>query len=199
MKIDLPADVPGFSSTNIPESELELNYFPTDTSYTRRLYQASGASPVAATIIMMGADRTSIHKPDYCLPGQGWKILEKTTANITITITNGSYDLPVAKWTISNSFVGKDGVRQTIHGVYVFWFVADHEQTPDFYQRLWWLTRDMVSHGVLQRWAYVSYFSPCEPGKEAATYENMKTLIAASVPGFQVSPPMSPVATIAPR
>jgi hypothetical protein len=184
MKIELPENVPGFISTNIPESDVELGYFPKDTSYTRRAYQMGNTPPIYATIVMMGADRTSIHKPDYCLPGQGWTITEKSVVNVSLAGVN--YNLPVAKWLISNSFQSPDGARQTIHGIYVFWFVADNEQTPNFYQRLWWLTRDLVSTGVLQRWAYVSYFVPCEPGQEDATFERVKKLISESTPQFQL-------------
>ena len=57
MKIDLPERVPDFTSTNVPESEVELGYFPKDTSYARRLYQAPDGFGVSATIILMGADR----------------------------------------------------------------------------------------------------------------------------------------------
>ena len=32
----------------------------------------------------MGADRTSIHKPDYCLPGQGWTIKDKSVVKMCI-------------------------------------------------------------------------------------------------------------------
>jgi hypothetical protein len=40
----------------------------------------------------------------------------------------------------------------------------------------------------LQRWAYISYFSPCLPGQEGPTFERVKKLIAASVPEFQLTP-----------
>ena len=30
----------------------------------------------------MGMDRTSIHKPEFCLPGQGWRIDQKTTVDL---------------------------------------------------------------------------------------------------------------------
>jgi hypothetical protein len=40
----------------------------------------------------------------------------------------------------------------------------------------------------LQRWAYVSYFSICEPGQEDAVFARMEKLIAASVPEFQPPP-----------
>lgn len=196
MKIELPENVSGFSSTNIPESDLELDYFPKDTSYARRSYQMGDTPPIFATIVMMGADRTSIHKPDYCLPGQGWTITEKSVVNVPLAGVN--YDLPVSKWQVSNVYQTPDGQRQIIHGIYVFWFVAYREQTPNFYQRLWWLTRDLLSTGVLQRWAYVSYFAPCNPGQEAATFERVKKLISQSVPQFQLLPDAGAVA-IAPH
>ena len=189
MKIDLPERVLDFTSTNVPESELELGYFPKDTSYVRRHYQAADGFNVNAIIILMGADRTSIHRPDYCLPGQGWSIGSKTAVNIPIS-GGQPYELPVMKWTIHNSFQGPDGQKQEVNGIYVFWFVADHEQTVDNTQRMWWLARDLLRTGVLQRWAYVSYFSICAPGQEDATFERMKKLIAASVPEYQW-PPMN--------
>jgi hypothetical protein len=42
--------------------------------------------------------------------------------------------------------------------------------------------------GILQRWAYISYFAPCLPGQEEATFDRMKKLIAASVPEYQLPP-----------
>jgi len=188
MEIALPETAGDFTSTNVPESDLELNYFPKDTSYARRCYfSATSDWPIYATIVMMGADRTSIHKPDYCLPGQGWQITEKSVVNIPVAGAN--HNLPVAKWLISNSFPQPDGSRQIIHGIYMFWFVADGVETPDHYQRLWLLTRHLLSTGVLQRWAYVSYFAVCEPGQEEATFERMKKLISNSVAQFQLPLP----------
>jgi hypothetical protein len=187
MKIDLPENVPGFVSTNMPESEVELAYFPKDTSYARRLYQAPDGFMATATIVLMGADRTSIHKPDYCLPGQGWRIASKETVNVPVAEAK-PYDLPVSKWVVSNSFPTPDGQRRDVSGIYVFWFVADGEQTPSHYQFMRWLARDLLRKAVWQRWAYVSYFAACAPGQEEATFEKVKTLIAGSVPEFQFPP-----------
>ena len=187
MKISLPENVLDFTSTNVPESEVELGYFPKDTSYVRRFYQAPDGFGVSAIIILMGADRTSIHKPDYCLPGQGWSIDSKKGVNISIR-GDHPYELPVMKWTIHNTIQMLNGQKQTVSGVFVFWFVADQEQTTDNYQRMWWLARDLIRTGVLQRWAYISYLSICAPGQEDATFERMEKLIAASVPEYQLPP-----------
>jgi len=53
---------------------------------------------------------------------------------------------------------------------------------------MWWMARDVIRTGVLQRWAYVSYFAVCPPGAEEATFQRMKKLIVASVPEFQLTP-----------
>lgn len=187
MKIELPERVLDFTSTNMPEPEVVVGYLPKDTSYAGRLYTAPDGLQINSTIILMGADRTSIHKPDYCLPGQGWSINEKTVVNIPVAGPQ-NYQLPVAKWIIGNVYQTPDGQKHEVSGLYVFWFVADGEQTADNYQRMWWLGRDLLRTGVLQRWAYVSFFSVCAPGQEEATFEQMKKLIAVTVPEFQFVP-----------
>jgi hypothetical protein len=188
MKINLPERVLDFTSTNVPEPQVVLGYLPPDTSYAERCYvRTNGEYPIYATVILMGADRTSIHKPDYCLPGQGWIIRDKAVVNIPVA-GPPDYQLPVAKWIIGNSFQTADGRKQDVSGLYVFWLVADGEQTPDNYQRMWWMARDLLHTGVLQRWAYVSYFTVCAPGQEDATFEKIKNLIAHSVPEYQWPP-----------
>jgi hypothetical protein len=187
MKIDLPERVLDFTSTNIPEPEVVLGYLPPDTSYAERIYTSPDGFQVQGTIVLMGADRTSIHKPDYCLPGQGWRIDSKNIISVPVGGAR-PFELPVAKWVISANFQMPDGQTEQRSGIYAFWFVADNEQTPDFYGYLRRLTRDFLFTGVLQRWAYVSYFCVCAPGQEDAAFARLEKLIAASVPEFQPPP-----------
>ena len=185
LDFDLPAQVLDFTSKKEAQDQSVLNTLPQDTSYAQRLYVATNGFWVNANVILMGADRTSIHKPEFCLPGQGWQINQKETTDISIPGKH-PYQLEVAKWTISNFMQDAEGRKQKVSGLYVFWFVANNEQTSSHGQRIWWLTRDLLTTGVLQRWAYVSYFAICQPGQEAATFGEMKRLIAASVPEFQL-------------
>ena len=188
MKIDLPERVLDFTSTNIPESEVELGYFPKDTSFVERCYTSTNDAPgIYATIILMGADRTSIHRPEYCLAGQGFSCDDKKLVNIPVGGPE-PYQLPVAKWKVSRMVPQADGQQVKISGVYVFWFAADNEQTTGNVQYQCYLVRDLLLKGVLQRWAYISYFAPCLPGQEDATFGRVQRLIAASVPEFQPPP-----------
>jgi hypothetical protein len=50
---------------------------------------------------------------------------------------------------------------------------------------------------VLQRWAYVTYFSLCAPGQEEATYTRMRQFISDIVPEIQLTPaPLKELADI---
>jgi hypothetical protein len=188
MSFDLPAHVLDYNSERLPEDKTALDTLPKDTSYAQRRYAApDGKFWVNASIVLMGMDRTSIHKPEFCLPGQGWQIDQKTTVSIPIQGTH-PYQLRVAKWVITNFIPDANGRKQEVRGLYTFWFVAKNEETDSHWQRIWWLTRDLLTTGVLQRWAYVSYFAVCLPGQEDATFDQMKKLIAASVPEFQLPP-----------
>ncbi len=188
MQIELPEKVLDIPSEKLVEDGIVTNMLPKDTSFaTRRYRQTTNEYGIFARVVMMGKDRTSIHKPEYCLPGQGWHLDVKT--NVTLTVGGAHpYPLVVAKWIISNSYKDDRGQTEQVRGIYVFWFVADNEQTADHWTRIRWLARDLLRHGVLQRWAYVSYFTICYPGQEEAAYERVRELITASVPEFQLPP-----------
>jgi len=187
MQLELPERVLDFTSTNLPESPVVLDYLPKDTSYASRHYLAADGAWAMANVILMGADRTSIHRPDYCLPGQGWQIRDKTEVKLSIAGAH-PYELPVMKWIVSNTYPAPDGSKQTASGLYVFWFVTKDQATDNFPAMLKSMLFHQLTHGVLQRWAYISYFSVCPPGQEDATFARMKSLITASVPEFQLPP-----------
>ncbi len=187
MKIDLPAEVLAFTSTNVPEPKVALDYLPRDTSYAERIYTASDGFRVQGTIVLMGTDRTSIHNADYCLAGTGYNTKQKSITNIPVAgILSGQ--LPVSRWDLRGVFQQSEGPKMNLNGVYVFWFVADGDETASHLEMMKKLAIHLLTTGVMQRWAYVSYFSECQPGQEDAAFDRMKKLIAASVPEFQLPP-----------
>jgi hypothetical protein len=180
LAVELPNHVLDYESKPIEVSKLVLDTLPPDTSFGQRLYKAPDGFEAMANVVLMGADRTSLHKAEFCLEGQGWKIDRAASRETNVHIERPQpYDLPVMKY-----IVNQKGAR----GIYLYWFVAENEITASHGQRMWWMARDLLRTGVLQRWSYVSYFSICEPGQEQAILERLKALIAASVPEFQLTP-----------
>jgi hypothetical protein len=185
VNIDLPERVLNFTSTNMPETKEVLGYLPQDTSYAGRVYTAPDGFRIQNTAILMGADRTSIHRPEYCMPGHGWTIGEKKIVDIPIQ-DDPPYQLEIARWNLSASFQQPNGQMITRAGVYVFWFVADNEETANHDKMLEWLALDLFRTGALQRWAYVLYFADCQPGQEDAAFERVKKFITAQLPQYQL-------------
>ena len=187
LKISLPGNLAGFTASNQPTAQVVLDYLPKDTSYAQKLYTAPDGLQVMANLILMGDDRTSIHRPDYCLPGQGWQIVDRAGVKIPIGGPH-PYELPVQKWTVHNAYTTPDGQKVPVSGLYVFWFVAENNETDDYGAIQKSILYHLLRHGVLERWAYVSYFTYFPPGQEDAAWARVKNLIANSVPEFQLPP-----------
>jgi hypothetical protein len=190
LRVDLPAHVPDYESEWVEPDEIVLGSLPQDTSFGQRHYKAADGFEVALNVVLMGTDRTSLHKPQFCLEGIGWHIDDNASSLATVHIERPfPYDLQVMKL-ISTKEIVSGGQKLTARGVYVYWFVADNllSAGASGFERMWWMARERLRTGVLQRWAYVSYFAPCAPGQEDATFERMKKLITSTVPGFQLTP-----------
>jgi len=184
--VALPAQVFDCTSSLSPVTKLELEWLPPDTTYGRRRYTFPDETWIESSVVLMGQDRTSIHKPEYCLPGQGFSIDLREVVTIPI-LQPHAYDLPVMKLTTSKTAHDRNGREVPLRGVYIYWFVADGKLATRHLDRMWMMTKGLLSEGELQRWAYVTYFAICQPGDEEATFDKMAGFIAESVPQFQTT------------
>lgn len=185
--VGLPPHVLDCASEPIGLTPVEEGWLPKDTLFGRRLYKsANDGFQALLSVVLMGTDRTSIHKPQYCLDGQGYHI-DKTETVVIPMQRPHPYDLRVMKLTTSKTGTDAQGRPTKWSGIYVYWFVADNQLTPHHGERMWWMARDLIRRRVLQRWAYVTYFTVCNPGQEEAVFSRLKELITASVPEFQLA------------
>ena len=201
VRLELPAQVLEYHSTPLPMTPVETETLPKDTGMARRLYSrvTNGVTNtlMQLSIVLMGTDRTSIHNPELCLTGLGWKIERSEPATIRIQKPH-VYDLPVMRMRSKGiKPIEEKGAREVeLRALYIYWFVADNRLTASHRERMWWMAKDLLTTGVLQRWAYVSCFAVCYPGQEEAMYKEMCRLISAAVPDFQnATLPSSPSGT----
>jgi hypothetical protein len=190
----MPKDLPGWSPVALPITEVEANTLPADTTFGRRGYLKDGFQ-VEASVVLMGEDRASIHRPQWCLVGAGWTI--DRTEKVTVPMQAPyRYELPVNKLTMS--LVDR---KRRLGGVYVYWYVSKDKVMSEHLGRLWSTTRAALTTGVRERWAYVSYFASCLPGQEQATFERLEKVIQSTVPEFQLvaGPRATPLAVMSPQ
>ena len=188
----LPERVEDFQSLEVPVSVMETSWLPVDTTYGKRFYFRTNA-PVRSSevlrmnVVLMGSDRTSIHKPEYCLVGQGWKITHSEF--LTLPIAGPSpYQLPVKKLVAEGIFKNQQGQKEQLRAVFVYWFVADGHVSAKHGERMWLMSRELLRNGTLQRWAYVTALIICAPGEEEKATQQIKRFIPSVVPHFQEPP-----------
>jgi len=189
LQVQLPERVLDCTSEAVEADKATLGWLPQDTSFGQRVYRAPDGFETSVNVVLMGSDRTSIHKTEFCLEGQGWVIDRSASSQATVRMDRPyPYDLPMTKF-VATKQVTVHGQPVAARGIYVLWFVADNDEyTAKPWQRMWWMARDLLRMGVLQRWASISYFAHCAPGEEAATFERVKKFIIASAPEFQLVP-----------
>jgi hypothetical protein len=187
---DLPERLLDYSSEELETEDLVIRTLPNDTSFGFRRYQNADGFYLDMRVVLMGRDRTSLHRPQFCLTGQGWEINQSLSKETTVKVEQPfAYELPIVAL-MTSATMNIDGQSQLRSGVYVYWYVADDAMSASTsgIERMWWMATKLLRTGVLQRWAYISCFAPCAPGQEAATFERLKRFISAAVPQFQLYP-----------
>ncbi len=184
-RVFLPARVLDYESEQGPIQPITAAVLPKDTVFGHRMYGNSNRV-IDCQVILMGADRSSIHKPEGCLRGTGFETISSEPAKIHVRRPH-PYDLPVRRLKLRRSIADGEGNVRVQSGVFVYWFVADGDLTSEHLHRMWSMARGLLTTGVLQRWAYIICYSPCELGQEEETFADLSEFIAASVPEFHLT------------
>lgn len=180
-------------------SQVESDTLPGDTEIMRMVYRTPDAAAqrdaVTVSIVLAGSQRRSIHRPEVCLTGQGWSLIDATTVPVDMGFGR---TLQVRDLLIEKPVMFSDGRRRSVRAHYAYWFVGTDVTTPSHYDRVWLSTWDSVLRNVNHRWAYPSVlalitddFEPVEIGQRkrdaAETLEMVKDLIRELAPHFQRS------------
>jgi hypothetical protein len=175
----------GISSSNGPIFDQELRDLPPDTTFGRRFYNSPDGFFSEISVVLMGNDRTSIHDPRFCLTGQGWSI-DKIEPTVLRIERPKPYDMPVTK-IISSKRSDFEGQTVVKHSVYIYWFVAKDRFCTGQFDRMWSTIKTLLNTGKLERWGYISYFAPCQPGEEEAASQRLIRIIQESLPQYQIT------------
>lgn len=155
--MDLPDQVGDFPGKALPVSKNELNLLPTDTEFAKKTYRTPSGQEITCQVVLSGAEKRSIHRPEVCLPGQGWTI--KSTEFIPVPLKSGQ-TLTVAKLTLTQEFELKSGERKLVTMFYLYWFVGKNKTTAKHTVRILLTSWDRIMHNVNHRWAYVIVSAP---------------------------------------
>jgi EpsI family protein len=151
----LPEYVGNWHGTDQEISKGERDVLGPDTQFARKVY-ALGTDQLVVSIVLSGADmNTSIHRPERCLPAQGWTIAESKT----VSVPQPTGALNVTRLQNVQTILTTDARNAKVRNLAYYWFVGHSAVTPSHFERTWIDIRDRVLKGRNQQWAYVTVSS----------------------------------------
>jgi hypothetical protein len=157
VKMLLPDKLRGMNGTPSAISEGERAILPKDTEIAKMVYQSPAGAPVSVQVVLSGGEKRSIHRPEICLPAQGW-ILESGGV-VPVRLSNGRR-LDVMRLTAKRTVTLNNGSRVKLENIFYYWFVGRGITTPYHLERILLTNLDMVFRNVNHRWAYVVVSAP---------------------------------------
>ncbi len=190
VNLNLPEQVGSFTGKESEVSESERVILPKDTQFAKMLYSSLGGAQINCQVVLSGGEKRSIHRPETCLPAQGWT--KKTSQVIPVKLDDGR-TLEVMKLVISRPVEVQPGVRKELTSLFLYWFVGKDITTPRHWYRILHTDWDRVVHGVSHRWAYVIVSAPVLDGfvpgakNQEQTLDSLKEFIGEIAPQIIVS------------
>ncbi len=159
--------LPLTGTSDLPISFLVKNALPPGTLFFRKLYRKpmeanSPARDVLVTVVTSGKDKRSIHRPERCLPAQGWVLVSRDSLALPM---KGRWDAGFK----ATRLVLQD--KEGRKGVALYWYMSRKKWTGSNLERLlrgWW---DRVFQGISYRWSYALLFSPVQETAAETTAE----------------------------
>ncbi|MEO5959501.1 MAG: exosortase/archaeosortase family protein, partial [Opitutaceae bacterium] len=184
-----PVELPTFLGTEwggrgAEVTAVEREILPPDTGFSRKQYFAleEPAKQVFLSIVLSGRDRTSIHRPELCLVGQGWTIRGGTPHRFDFP-GNANAAFPATVLRVQREVPAVQGAKPRPQLV-AYWFVSADAIVATHWQRLARDAWNRVVHARADRWAYVLMQTDAADG-EAPALARMQEVLAGTLPAFQ--------------
>ena len=160
----LPKMIGGWYGNDLEVSEKEKQVLGPGTEFARKTYRNGRGYEITASIVLSGQDmNTSIHRPERCLPAQGFTVIDKNAVAVALP---GSGPLRATRLLNVRNVSTSDGAPLALYNLTYYWFVGHTDATGSHLMRTWFDVRDRLVHGYNQRWAYLTVAATIPPGTE---------------------------------
>ena len=156
-------EIGGYTSAPVEVSEAERHVLPDDTQFDKRRYEDGDGNWFQVSMVIGGKSKSSIHRPELCLPTQGFQMMSPRTVKIGeidwhfVTLARGA----VPACGFAYTFFNQDGYRTSSHLKRIF-------------RDVW----DRSIRGRIDRWVMVTvYSSDADEARLVAFLDNLKGVI----------------------
>jgi hypothetical protein len=172
VSMELPAYLLGMPGQEQEVSEGERVILPADTEFAKKNYTDSFGNLINCQIVLSGADRRSIHRPEICLPAQGWT--QKSGRPLDVELEDGS-SIRVMMLDLVRE-IDFEGERRALDMIFLYWFVGNDLVTHDHLNRILRTNFDLLLHNRVHRWAYIIVSAPVLRGFTPGGLDQKETL-----------------------
>ena len=139
-------------------SRAEKKMLPKETQVFKRQYAKSGGEQVSVNVVISGRDRMSIHRPQNCLPGLGYRI--GRTRTVPVQLASGR----TLNLRVLDLEFGEGMNLQTY--AYAYWYTDGRRETCLQPVMILWTVWDRVVFNRATRWSYLSMMIRRAPGSD---------------------------------
>lgn len=147
-------------------SPAERRLLPVDTRIMRKLYTSPEGRNILVSIVVMGSDRTSIHRPQMCLEGQGYRIVTHRIVAPPPTVTSRLPSMAILD--LVRSVTVPEGVTKQRRFVYAYWYADGRQNTASFLRMQLYMAVDRLFRRRTGLWAYISLFTAVDENPETS-------------------------------
>lgn len=179
---EIPGVCPECGAPLYTMSKEEYDVLPKDTRFVKAAYTNDAGGRVFVSIVLAGAERGSIHRPQRCLPGQGHKNLVEHNMEVPLPSEGGR---PLGLRVIESDVLGYDG-KIAYNSYYAYWFAGRGRETPSHYMRMFWLAWDRVFHSQAHKWAYIAVSGKRDPEHPEEYEKTVREFVGLLYPALKL-------------
>lgn len=135
----------------------ERSILPGDTVIVKYQYRRESGPELVVSIVLSGHDRSSLHRPQMCLVGNGNEIVE---SNVLPVPRTGKTPLKIMVLDLLTHRMGPSGQPIQNASFFAYWLAGPGHTTPYHLQRMFWMAAERILYNHSTRWAYVAVSGP---------------------------------------
>ncbi|MDA3924650.1 MAG: exosortase/archaeosortase family protein [Kiritimatiellae bacterium] len=127
----------------------ESNILPKETVILKRIYKSNDGLTYNVNVVIAGHTRQGIHRPEICLPSQGFSMEKTTTPTLKLS---RDMELKIRVIDICD--------QNKMNSTLVYWFACEERVTSSHTKRILCDVWDRSVHNRINRWVMFSIFIP---------------------------------------
>jgi len=189
----LPLSMGDYQGREYDMTPAEKDLLDEGVKLARNVYSSATGRQIMATVILSGFEKRSLHRPEVCLPNQGWTVTDRMQ---TPLIMEDGRTINIMMMRIFRDVEPKPGLRVRTRAINFYWYIgSDGVTCADHYEHVFLSYYDAVFRNIQHRWAMASIFVPLpeqtvgqeDPIQELTAMEDGRAFISKLAPTFMLT------------